>query len=277
MTTRPPKNYLNNKDLLIEIHKSKASYCVFSEPQCHQYDIILQSIDEINDETIAKAKKAHAKRLSDLEFNSRKETGDKIKLSECEILPESIKDVDLIFRIMTYDHVPLNPDRKRNPKTEADTRERVNFKPFQHWKITEESNLLCVGKSHWKGDIHDGHFELNTGNMTDKLARMLLMLCERYSTKGNVRGYSYNDEMRGQAILQLVGVCLQFEESKSDNPFAYLTSILTNSFVKVINIERRHREIRDDILEMNGMEPSFTRSSAGEYEAEERRHAEDFY
>lgn len=275
MTTRPPKNYLNNKDLLLEIHRSKTSYCVFSEPQYHQYDIIIQSVDEINDETIAAAKKSQAKRVSDLEFNTRKAAGDKVKLAECETLPDTIKTTDVIFRVMTYDHIPLNSERKKNPKTEADTRDRVNFKPFQHWKLDDNGVVICVGKSHWKGDVHTGHFQINTGNMTDTLARMLLMMCERYSTRGNVRGYSYNDEMRSQAILQLVGVGLQFEESKSDNPFAYLTSCVTNSFVKVINTERRHRDIRDDILEMNGMEPSFTRSNSGDYEANERRYQMD--
>ena len=32
--------------------------------------------------------------------------------------------------------------------------------------------------------------------------------------EANVRGYTYNDEMRGQAILQLAQIGLQFDESK---------------------------------------------------------------
>ena len=99
--------------------------------------------------------------------------------------------------------------------------------------------------------------------MTNNLARMFLKLCERYATRGNVRGYTYNDEMRGQAILQLTQIGLQFDESKSDNPFAYYTAAVTNSFVRIINIEKRNQNIRDDILEMNGMNPSWTRQNAG--------------
>ena len=101
--------------------------------------------------------------------------------------------------------------------------------------------------------------------MTDNLARMFLKLCERYATRGNVRGYTYNDEMRGQAILQLTQIGLQFDESKSDNPFAYYTAAVTNSFVRIINIEKRNQNIRDDILEMNGMTPSWTRQNSGSY------------
>jgi hypothetical protein len=35
-------NYLNNKDLLLEIHKSKNTYCVYRDPETdHDFDIIL--------------------------------------------------------------------------------------------------------------------------------------------------------------------------------------------------------------------------------------------
>jgi len=123
--------------------------------------------------------------------------------------------------------------------------------------------LICVGKSHWKGDIDNGSFCKTHGKATDELAKMWMKLCERYGTRGNVRGYTYNDEMQGQAILQLAQIGLQFDESKSDNPFAYYTAAVTNSFVRIINIEKRNQNIRDDILEMNGMNPSWTRQNEG--------------
>jgi hypothetical protein len=94
---------------------------------------------------------------------------------------------------------------------------------------------------------------------------MYIKLCERYATRGNVRGYTYNDEMKGQAILQLTQIGLQFDESKSDNPFAYFTAAVTNSFVRIINLEKRNQNIRDDLLEMNGMNPSYTRMGAGDH------------
>jgi hypothetical protein len=103
---------------------------------------------------------------------------------------------------------------------------------------------------------------------------MWMKLVDRYATRGNVRGYTYNDEMKGQAILQLSQIGLQFDESKSNNPFAYYTAAVTNSFVRVINIEKRNQNIRDDILEMNDMSPSYTRQMQGEWEAEVRRNEE---
>jgi hypothetical protein len=273
--TTTPKNYLNNKDMLLEIHRSKTSYCSFVDKSYHQYDIILPSLDKINVRSIAEAKRNQAKRLSETDYSTRKAAGEKIKLADCEINYKKIPKTDLIFRIMSYDHIPAEHGRKKNPKSEADKRAKVNFKPFQHWKFDENDNLVCVGKSHWKGDLETGYFDKNAGKITDTLARMMLKLCERYATRGNVRGYTYNDEMRGQAILQLTQIGLQFDESKSDNPFAYFTAAVTNSFVRVINIEKRNQNIRDDILEMNGLNPSFTRSNSGDFEAGERRYNDD--
>lgn len=251
--------------MLEEIHRSKNTYCSFTKKEYHQYDLILPTLGKINIRTVADAKRNKAKRLSQQEFERRKQAGEKVKLADCEIDYKKIAKTDVIFRIMTFDHVPLNSTRKKNPKSTADHRDKVNFPPFQHWKFNENDELVCVGKSHWKGTVEKGKFSKDHGQVTNNLARMYIKLCERYATRGNVRGYTYNDEMKGQAILQLTQIGLQFDESKSDNPFAYFTAAVTNSFVRIINIEKRNQNIRDDLLEMNGMNPSYTRMGEGDY------------
>ena len=264
-------NYLNNKDLLLEIHKSKSTFSSFVDETYNQFDIILPSVDKINIRTIAEAKRNKVKRLSNLEYARRKEAGEKVKQAECEVDYKSITKEELIFRVMTYDHIPEEPGRKKNPKTVADTKVKLNFPPFVHYKFNEDGELIVVGKSHWEGGMENGTFALRKGKATEKLARMWMKLCERYATRGNVRGYTYNDEMRGQAILQLAQIGLQFDESKSNNPFAYYTAAVTNSFVRIINIEKRNQNIRDDILEMNDLSPSYTRQHQGEWEAAVKR------
>jgi hypothetical protein len=265
------QNYLNNKDLLAEIHKSKSRFSSFVDPEYNQYDIILDDVDKINIRTIAEAKRNKAKRLSTEDYTARKLAGEKVKQADCEVDYKKITKEELIFRVMTFDHIPEEPGRKKNPKTVADTRVKLNFPPFQHFKFNEEGELVCVGKSHWVGGMENGHFSQKHAKATDKLAMMWMKLCERYATRGNVRGYTYNDEMRGQAILQLAQIGLQFDESKSNNPFAYYTAAVTNSFVRVINLEKRNQNIRDDILEMNDLNPSYTRQHNAEWEAAMKR------
>ena len=266
-------NYLNNKDLLKEIHRSKSRFSSFVDTDYNQFDIILLDIDKINIRTIAEAKRNKAKRLGDEEYASRKLAGEKVKQAECAVDYKKITKEELIFRIMTFDHIPEEPGRKKNPKTIADTKVKLNFPPYQHYKFDDNGELQCVGKSHWVGGMENGNFSMKHAKATDKLAMMWLKLVDRYATRGNVRGYTYNDEMKGQAILQLSQIGLQFDESKSQNPFAYYTAAVTNSFVRVINLEKRNQNIRDDILEMNDLNPSYTRQHNAEWESAMKREA----
>ena len=275
--TAPRVNYLNNRDILKEIHLSKNTYCSFRDPVTdHQYDIILPSVGKINQKTIAEARRNRADRI-------KRETGEVVD-------PKKIANTDLVFRITCWDHIPLAP--KKVPKNAVKKRKiedildlddavedplvdlveepvgdpthmRVNFPPFFHYRINEDKEPILVGKSHWKGDLETGEFSKDHGTMTKKLAMMFMKLCERYATRSNWRGYTYNEEMRGQALLQLSQIGLQFDESKSQNPFAYYTAAITNSFTRILNIEKKNQNIRDDILEMNGLNPSWTRQNAG--------------
>lgn len=284
-TPKKPVNYLNNKDILKEIHLSKNTYCEFDKPEYNVYDLIIDYEDNsvlqnnleytCREETIQRAIEARAKREG--------------------VDPSTIKKTDLIFRVMTWDHIPVAPKPpKKTVKTrsardiielddsgvlddpnileeieaELDDPEllkemgmndmihiRVNFPPFQHYKFDDNDCLVCIGKSHWK----NGEFSKDHGQITNKLAKMYLMLCDKYAMRYNWRGYSYVDEFRGAAVLQLTYVGLRFNECKSSNPFAYYTAAIKNSFRRVLNIEKRNQTIRDEILEMNNLQPSWSR------------------
>jgi hypothetical protein len=275
--TPPRVNYLNNRDILREIHLSKNTYCSFLDPaQDHQYDIILPAVTRINQRTVAEARRNRAARLA-------RETGEAVN-------EKRIAYTDLVFRVMTWEHIPHAPRKiskiavkKRSiedimgfddlpaedPLADlADepvldpTHVRVNFPPFFHYRLDENRVPYVVGRSHWQGHIDTGHYSRDHGTMTRRLAEMFMKLCERYATRSNWRGYSYNEEMRGQALLQLSQIGLQFDESKSQNPFAYYTAAITNSFTRILNIEKKMHNIRDDILEINGLNPSWSRQYA---------------
>ena len=258
-TKRTP--YLTNKDLLREIHRSKNSYCSYLTPEDHQYDIILPSLSRVNQRTTAEAKRNRADRIAKQAWEAKTATGVKSRLDDHSVDWHKIPKTDLVFRIICWDHIPLAPGRKKNPKATADHHVKVNFPPFQHYRFNDQDELVCVGKSHWEGGLQNGAFNRDHGKMTPALARMFIKLCERYGSKGNWRGYTYNDEMRSQALLQLSQVGLQFDESKSNNPFAYFTATVNNSFTRVLNVEKRNQNLRDDILEMNSLQPSYTRQT----------------
>ena len=269
--------YLNNRDLLKQIHISKNSFSSYTDDVYARFDIILPSLDKVNRLTIAEAKRNRADRIGKAAYEAAREAGDN-KTKQADVLPDwrKIAKTDLIFRIMTFDHIPEEPGRKRKTKTVADKHTKVNFPPFQHWKFDENDNLICVGKSHWVGGMNNGHFSKTHGRVSEELGRMFLKLADRYGTRSNWRGYTYNDEMRAQAVLQLSQIGLQFDESKSENPFAYYTAAVTNSFTRVLNIEKKNQNIRDDILQENNLNPSFTRQNENVFKEDKEKLAE-FY
>ncbi len=268
-------NYLNNKDMLKEIHKSKTSFSEFTDNKYSDFDVIVGSIEEIYvQENQEKGKAAHAARISALAYEDAMANtviltkADKPRLIDYKIKPDTIPLEDLVFRVITYEHIPLAPGRKKNPKTVADNYVKLNFHPFKHY-IIENGNIKEVGRSH----SQKGKFSLEHGSITNKLAKMFILMVNKYSQRSNWRGYSYLDEMKGQALLQLSQMGLQFNELKSDNPFAYYTASVSNSFTRVLNLEKKNHELRDDLLIDSGASPSFSRQLA--LEGEIRRLRED--
>ena len=126
-------NYLNNRDLLKQIHLSKNTYCSYVATEDNVYDIIVKDVKKINASSIAQARKNKAKRLTQESWETAKASAgrkNKLKMSDFEVSPRKIAKTDLVFRVMTFDHIPEDLTRKNNPKTEADKHTKINFPPF---------------------------------------------------------------------------------------------------------------------------------------------------
>lgn len=264
VTNYPVKkiNYLNNKDMLKEIHLSKSSFSEYTDIKYRDYDVIVESIEEIFlPEVQESGRISRAARMGAIAFaNAIANTSarsEKPRLIDHKVKPETISTDILVYRVLTFDHIPLAPGRKKNPKNQADNHVKLNFFPFKHF-IIEGGKAVEVGRSHSK----NGKFNLEKGCITNKLANMYILLVNRYAQRSNWRSYTYIDEMKGQALLQLAQMGLQFDEAKSDNPFSYYTQSMQNSFTRVLNLEKRNQELRDDLLIDSGASPSFSRQLA---------------
>lgn len=267
MTSKPKrKKYLNNADLLREIHISKMSYCWLLDPEYSMYDYIVFDVSEITDELLEKAGIDRIKRLNSA-------TLDKIRISEGlsakktkeyaeehNLLIDHVPIDEIVIRVITTEHVPAD---KKDPTAT----ERTNFESFKHF-IVSNDELIEVARSHWRGDLISGEYSLTSGRITNELGKMFMKLAEEISHKPNYRNYTYLDEMMGDARIQLVKNALLFKESllyrhvkptTQLNPFAYYTSFVNNAFRSVLNSEKNVRNIRDDLLEIHGFNPSHTR------------------
>ncbi|ENM2303033.1 hypothetical protein AB6W40_002378 [Salmonella enterica] len=228
------------------------------------YDYIVFDVEEIDEELLEKASAARIKRLNNetVEEIRAKEGLSAKKAKEAAdargLILTSVPIDEVVIRVITDEHIP----------EEKGVKIRVNFEPFKHYIVDEDSTLYEVARSHWIGDTDSGEFCMTHGRMTNELGKMFIKLAEEISHKTNYRNYTYLDEMMGDARIQLVKNALLFKESilyKKDkpavqlNPFSYYTSFVNNAFRSVLNTEKNVRNIRDDLLELNGFTPSHTR------------------
>ena len=112
-------NYLNNKDILKQIHRSKLSFCYVSDEKYENYDIILEDIKKINRNSLKQAKENQAAKIQSesyqaaMKLHDPKDYKNKPKQKEFLVDIKSIDKEDVVFRVMTMDHIPLEPGRKK--------------------------------------------------------------------------------------------------------------------------------------------------------------------
>lgn len=94
--------------------------------------------------------------------------------------------------------------------------------------------------------------------MSNELVNMLTLLCDRYATRGNFASYTYLEDMKMNALVNLCKTWSTFDADRSSNPFAYYTQTIKNSFIQYLKIEKKQRTIRDKLLVDYGASPSHT-------------------
>ena len=81
--------------------------------------------------------------------------------------------------------------------------------------------------------------ESNVEKIPDDIALTLLKICENLAKSGKFCGYTWKEEMIGDAIFSCCKFAKNFNPEKSFNPFAYFTQIAYHSFIKRIQIENQ--------------------------------------
>lgn len=76
--------------------------------------------------------------------------------------------------------------------------------------------------------------------VSEYVGKCIILIAENMAKKGNFSGYSYKDEM----ILEAIENCLKYlhnfnELHPTKNPFAYISQIVYNAFVRKIKTEKK--------------------------------------
>lgn len=98
-----------------------------------------------------------------------------------------------------------------------------------------------------------------TGEMSEELGEMLLLMAKKISNRGNFRSYTWRDEMVMDSLLNCMKYLHNFDPDKSNNAFSYVTTMLMNSMKNYIKYQGKHSQIKDalynsrlELLEVTG-------------------------
>lgn len=101
------------------------------------------------------------------------------------------------------------------------------------------------------------------GKLTNKMAKYLMMVAEKYSYHPWFAGYSFREDMVCTAVVNLCANWHKFNPEKQEipAPFSYYTTAVYRSFLSFLDAERKERDIRDELLVEAGANPSFNYSA----------------
>ena len=89
------------------------------------------------------------------------------------------------------------------------------------------------------------NYYAETGIATEKFGYQIMLIAQNLAKKSNYNGYSWVNDMVNEAILTCLKYCRNWDPEKSQNPFAYLTTICNSSFKGFLNKESKHSKIKD--------------------------------
>lgn len=81
------------------------------------------------------------------------------------------------------------------------------------------------------------------------IGECIWLIANRLSTNRNFIGYTYRDEMIGDAIENCLRYLHNFDPEKSSNPFAYFTQIMYYAFLRRIEKEKKQTYIKYKSME----------------------------
>ncbi len=85
-----------------------------------------------------------------------------------------------------------------------------------------------------------------TGEKTEELGRMILVLAQRYSNSGKFASYTWKDDM----VCDAVYTCLKYLKNinpyiENSNPLSYFKLTIFRSFLNYIAKQKKHIKIKD--------------------------------
>lgn len=90
---------------------------------------------------------------------------------------------------------------------------------------------------------------LEAPKASEYIGKCIWLIANRLSTNRNFIGYTYREEMIGDAIENCLRYLHNFDPDKSKNPFAYFTQIMYYAFLRRIDKEKKQSYTKYKLME----------------------------
>ena len=138
--------------------------------------------------------------------------------------------------INNIEEVILITEKKEKSKRPANKVEKTSY-------YVKNADLL-IEIEKWK----------KSGKMSNTLGGMIQKIAHGIARKPNWSGYTWITDMEAEAVLTVLKYLRNFDVTKSNNPFAYITTIVTNAYVGYINTTKKHAKIKQALFDSYSIE-----------------------
>jgi len=127
---------------------------------------------------------------------------------------------------------------------------------------------FCDLLKEYKADCLEAeNCDLPLPRIPEKIGEAFLLIVTRLSSRGNFSGYTYKEEMVGDAIENCIVAAHNFDPSKSQNPFAYFTQIAWYAFLRRIEKEKKQTYVKYKAYENAVIEDEMFSGSSENYQS----------
>lgn len=109
------------------------------------------------------------------------------------------------------------------------------------------------------------------------IGECFLLIANRLSTNPKYFGYTYREDMIGDALIDCVKYLDRFDPQKSSNPFAYFTQFMYHAFIRCIGKEKQFQDTKFRYLENLELIGQVSEKQAGDSKEYDNTYAKFIY
>lgn len=108
------------------------------------------------------------------------------------------------------------------------------------------------------------------GEISEKLGKMFMLISEKYTNHRYFVQYAYKEDLASIGAVACCNAYMKFDSSRGSNAFAFFSSTVYYAFLQHIKKEYRQKDIKDQILVDNDLNPSYGYEERYEAERSEK-------